>query len=293
MIEVRPALLIAFILLSTLGAWAEGEVEALVCDLQGLAESQSAGGQWRPLSILDGLVAGELVRLPSGSLAQISLVEGGRQAQLRGPCLVRVDKEGFHFMRGEATSLTVVQPLEPGGTAPPLRLNIDKLGGLVRPKPARLPRWTTDAVVTSSPARLTWEAPESWIGVEVEIRSEGSQEAVFHRRFRKQRSVFVTSLEPGHVYSVLMRAWNSTREESDMEWEGSLETLSLGEEERLSQLNSGSVAERTVLLTHQLQLGLYTPALANCEELLKARPTDLNLKRIKKRLNLIKSSLGL
>ncbi len=267
-------------------AWADQDVGALLCDVNGRVHVQ-IDGQWKPLSILDGLEVGEIVRLSENSTAHLSSVEKGAQAILKGPCRVRVTPGGFILVEGERSSLELRTAAQRRGRRAPVRLNLDQLGGLIRPEQTPGARWTTDAIVPHNQVKLSWEAPECCSEFEVSLWDESSGEQVYSERTQK-RALEIETLTPGTSYRVLFQASGSHQ----TRWEGSLETLTLDELESLARVGE-DVPSQVARLTHQVKLGLYTPAQATLERLLLARPSDPNLLELRKRLKGIRDRRGL
>lgn len=276
--------------LSALFCWAELPVSALVCDLQGEAKRQAQEGTWSAVAILDGLRLGDVIVLEPGATAQLSMVERGTQATLQGPCKIQLGEGRFVLLQGGSTAMQTTVPVAARGTTAPARLNLDRLGGLIRPKPARQPRWSTDAIVMADQAALTWEAPSSY--KRFQIRLSDAEKVVFSGEFKRERKAKVAHLEPGEVYSVDFQAWSGQQKDPDFEWTGTLETLSEAEAQSIPVADK-DVPGLAIRLTHLIRLGLYTPALRTCREMSQLRPKQSVLSETAKKLEAIVGNRGL
>ena len=267
--------------------WAE-EMTALVCDLKGKAEVKHQD-TWRALAMLDDLEIGDVVRVETDSMLLLSTVERGDQVRLAGPCTAEITARGIVLVAGVKQSLNVRKASSVVGMSAPVGLNLDRMGGVMRPKPGAAPRWATDAIVAGPKVVLSWEAPKTFSRFRVELIDEDG--AIFvDEKLEGKSTLEVSALPAGRLYGVRFSAWDSQEREPYI-WEGELETLSREELARLP-VRAVSLGDRSVLLTHQLRSQLFTPALATCRKLREERPEDKNLIKIQEWLETVVAGRG-
>ena len=271
--KVRLLMMVAMLLASLCAPIRAGELTALVCDLKGKAEVKNQG-TWRPLAMLDELEIGDVVRVQADSMLLVSTVERGDQVRLVGPCTAEISDRDIVLVAGGKESLTVRRASSVVGTSAPVGLNLDRMGGVMRPKPGATPRWATDAIVAGPKVVLSWEAPAAFSRFRVELIDEDGSSFV-DEKLEGKTELEVFAVPAGRLYGVRFSAWDSQEGEPFI-WEGELETLKSEELVRLP-VRAESVSELAILLTHQLRNQLFTPALATCRELRGGRPGDKNL----------------
>lgn len=203
---MRTGFLSIFLLLLLHPALGEADFVALICDLKGTAEWRvDSKTNWRSASILGQLGDRSELRLDAGTTITINFVKGGSQATLLGPCRAKLGEESVRLLEGQPQSLSLRQPQKRIGTLPPRGLNMNRMGGLVRPQDSGEPRWTTDAVVLPGKTRLTWQTSPRYRFYEVELTSDADDRTTILEKTDKGE--LETFLNADSVYLVTLRAY--------------------------------------------------------------------------------------
>ncbi len=264
------SILLLLLLQPTLG---EADFVALICDLKGTAEWRADSQTiWQSASILGRLGDRAELRLDAGTTVTINFVRGGSRATLLGPCRAELSEESVRLLEGDPQSLSVLKPKKRVGTLYPKALNLNRMGGLVRPQDSGEPRWTTDAVVLPGKNRLTWQTSPRYRFYQVELTSDADEQTSVLER--TEESGVETLLDADTIYLVSLRAYTAGNETPDFSWNGSLETLSEACRDELSRQPRESVTDKVILLSHLVHLELYQPARELCREIVAQRPDE-------------------
>lgn len=98
----------------------------MVLDLKGTASVQGKGGE-HAVDVLDYLDDGQILAVPAGSSAQVSVYKTQKVYQLTGPSTVRVTTQGLLLVAGKHPAEVKVAETGGAGTKNPT-------GGLERPQ---------------------------------------------------------------------------------------------------------------------------------------------------------------
>ena len=289
---MRTGLLSILLLLLLQPASGGKSFSALICDLKGKAEWKSSReSTWQSATILAQLDEGSEVKLEPGTTMTVNFVRGGTQATLLGPCRARLDEGALDLLEGRPESLSVRRPQKRTGILPPKGINLNRMGGLVRPKSSGQPRWTTDAVILPGKTLLTWQTSPEYHLYEVELTSD--LDGLTKLLEKTEKGQLEAEVEADTTYLVTLRAFASDDPSPDFTWSGTLETLSRASSESLSEHSGETVADKVVRLTNLINNELYGPALNLCLELSNERPDDPQIQSLVESLSSTRAARGL